>query len=169
MDQIHSKLRISQFSEPLDASVGFNCADSLLLRWERIPNAVEYKVSVLGEERLEEVATVTDTFYIEQNTNEFSDRRFSIQPILASGDSLLPTPTFDYALQGVDCYVFSFFQTLALDTGFYLNLTLGTTYGIEEIIFERNDLSSSFIPISTISNPDNDTFSVLDEKSKSRI
>ncbi|WP_424961550.1 S8 family peptidase [Ekhidna sp.] len=148
-------------SEPLSASVGFNCADSLMLRWNPSPNAIDYTVFSLGVEELEMVTTVSDTFLVIPDTSVFSTRKFSIQPNLPDGKGLLPAPTFDYTLQGVDCYVFSFFQTVALDTGIYLNLRLGTTYGMEEVIFERNEFDS-FTTIETISSPDYEEITFLD-------
>lgn len=148
-------------SEPLSASVGFNCADSLMLRWNPSPNAINYTVFSLGVEELEMVTTVSDTFLVLPDTSVFSSRKFSIQPNLPGGKGLLPAPTFDYTLQGVDCYVFSFFQTVALDTGIYLNLRLGTSYGMEEVIFERNELDS-FTTIETISSPDSEEITFLD-------
>ncbi len=151
-------------SEPLSAFVGFNCADSLLLKWDAIPAASEYTISILGNEQLEELTTVTDTFYIIQNTQEFADQRFSIQPTISSGIKLLPTPSFNYTLQGIECFVFSFFQTVSLDTGIYLNLSLGTTYGIEEIIFERNVSGTSYIPIDRIPSPSSESILILDEE-----
>ena len=57
--------------------------------------------------------------------------------------------------------MFSFFQTVALDTGIYLNLRLGTSYGMEEVIFERNELDS-FTTIETISSPDSEEITFLD-------
>lgn len=129
-------------SETFSAEVGFNCADSVLLKWDPSPNAMNYTVSNLGTESLEEYTVTADTFLIIPNKGSFSDTRFSIQPNLPSGKSVLPTPTFDYTLQGIECFVFSFFQTVALDTGIYLNLSLGTTYGIDRIVFERNNFSS---------------------------
>ncbi len=148
-------------SQSLNASVGFNCGDSLMLRWANVPEAQDYTVSVLGNENLEEVATVSDTFLIVIKS-DFNDRRFSIQPNISTQKKLLPAPTFDYALQGVECYVFSFFQTVALDTGIYLNMSLGTTYGIDEVVFERNELSNGYIEINTLSNIDTDEITILD-------
>jgi hypothetical protein len=149
-------------SVPQSASVGFNCGDSLMLKWNPSPNAINYTVYNLGEEELEEYTTVNDTFLIIPNIVTLESRRFSIQPNLSSGKNLIPTPTFDYTLQGVECYVFSLFQQVALDTGIYVNLTLGTTYGIEEIIIERNDFNS-FKEIFRISNPQANEISILDD------
>lgn len=149
-------------SVPQSASVGFNCGDSLMLKWNPSPNAINYTVYNLGEEELEEYTTVNDTFLIIPNIVTLESRRFSIQPNLTSGKNLIPTPTFDYTLQGVECYVFSLFQQVALDTGIYVNLTLGTTYGIEEIIIERNDFNS-VKEIIRISNPQANEISILDD------
>lgn len=149
-------------SAPLDASVGFNCGDSLMLRWNPIQKAVDYTVYALGTSSLEEISTVSDTFLVINNKSSLVDQRFTIQPNLEGGKNLLPAPTFDYTLQGVGCYVFSFFQTVALDTGIYLNLRLGTTYGIEEISFQRN-INIEFEEIATVVHPQNDTYVLLDD------
>lgn len=148
-------------SEPLSASVGFNCADSLMLRWNSSPNAVDYTVYNLGIEKLEAYATVADTFLVIPDTSVFPNRWFTIQPNLTGGSRLLSAPTFNYSLQGVNCYVFSFFQTVALDTGIYLDLRLGTTYGMEEVVFERNELDE-YVVIETINNPDKEVINFLD-------
>lgn len=149
-------------SQPLATSVGFNCGDSVLLRWKGAANAVDYSIYNLGDETLEEFATTSDTFLVVPNKSSLTTNRFSIQPNLPSGSTLLPSPSFDYALQGVDCYIFSFFQTIALDTGIYLNLSLGTTYGIDRISFERNTVTS-FEEIGSISTFDGDEYVFLDE------
>lgn len=150
-DEVKARIRIGMdvfetdffsVSEPLDTRVGFSCADSVMLRWEAIPGATDYTVFNMGNKLLEEIVTVSDTSLIIEN-NAVLDRRFSIRPNLPSGNSLIQTPTFDYTLQGIDCYIYTFFQTVALDTGIYLNLDLGTIYGIEEVVFERFDSQTS--------------------------
>ncbi len=148
-------------SEPLSSKVGFNCSDSLMLRWSPADNAMDYTIRNLGAESLEEYATTSDTFLVIPNKGSFSSRMFSIQPNLPGGKELLPTPTFDYALQGIECYVFSFFQSVALDTGIYLNLSLGTTYGIDRIVLERNNFSE-FEEIQIIEEVDKEVISYLD-------
>ncbi|WP_420315904.1 S8 family peptidase [Ekhidna sp.] len=128
-------------SVPLKASVGFNCADSLMIKWDQSDNAVNYIVSSLGEKRMEELTNTSDTFLIISEASSLGDTRISIQPVLNDENKLLPTPTFDFTRQGVECYVSTFFQTVSLDTGIYLNLTLGTFYGIESIQFQRNNFN----------------------------
>ncbi|WP_462250741.1 S8 family serine peptidase [Ekhidna sp.] len=150
-------------SEPLTTSVGFNCGDSLLLKWHPVTDAMDYTILTLGTESLDNFETTTDTFFVVSNVNELPTNRFSVRPNLPSGKSLLPAPTFDYTLQGVGCYVFSFFQTVALDTGIHLNLTLGTTYGIDRIEFERNDFINGFQQIGSITTFDGEEYSFLDE------
>lgn len=150
-------------SAPLNASVGFNCADSLLLKWPPVQNASTYTVYSLIGSQLEELMTTSDTFSVIDNKSSLTDNRFSIQPNLPNGQQLLPTPTFDYTLQGVECYVISFFQSIALDTGIYLNLDLGTIYGIEEIIFERSN-GIAFEEIGSIVSPGNEMIRYLDSQ-----
>jgi hypothetical protein len=148
-------------SRPFKTKVGFNCADSLMLRWPPSPSAESYNVFHLGDRRLEKMITTVDTFLVINNKGKLSDRRFSIQPNVSSGKSLIGSPTFDYAQQGVECYVFSFFQQIVLDTGIYLNLTLGTTYGIEEVVFNRFD-GRTHTEIGRIATPTDDFINVLD-------
>ncbi len=150
-------------SAPLTTSVGFNCGDSLLLKWHPVDDVIDYTILTLGAESLEDFETTTDTFFVVSNVSELPTNRFSVRPNLPSGKSLLPAPTFDYTLQGVGCYVFSFFQTVALDTGIHLNLTLGTTYGIDRIEFERNDFINGFQQIGSITTFDGEEYSFLDE------
>ncbi|MEO9484257.1 MAG: S8 family peptidase [Ekhidna sp.] len=153
---------IFTISEPLSAKVGFNCGDSVMLRWDVSPNAMDYTISSLGEKNMEEFATTADTFLVIPDKGVFASRQFSIQPNLPSGKQLLPTPAFDYTLQGVECYVFSFFQSIALDTGIYLNLSLGTTAGIERIVFERFE-SDSYKEIGGIPDVSKEEYAFLDE------
>jgi hypothetical protein len=148
-------------SRPFKPKVGFNCADSLMLRWPPSPNAESYNIFHLGERMLEKMITTVDTFLVINNKGNLSDRRFSIQPNVSSGKTLIGSATFDYALQGVECYVFSFFQEVVLETGIYLNLTLGTTYGIEEIVFNRFD-GRELIEIGKITRPEKDFINMLD-------
>lgn len=149
-------------SEPLQASVGFACGDSLMLRWKPSPNAVSYDIRNLGVENLDAFENTSDTFLIVNNASNLTSLFFSIQPNLASGKPLLPNPTYDVLEQGVNCFIFSFFQSVALDTGIYLNLSLGTTYGMDRIVFERNN-RDSYDVIETITELDTETYSFLDD------
>lgn len=127
-------------SRPIDYAVGFSCADSLMLKWGRSISAKEYDVKVLKDGVMQSFAVVEDTFLIIPDVSLMYDQRVSVQPRLPDLKSLISTPAFDYEVQGVGCYVFSFFQSVALDTGIYLNLQLGTAYGIREVVFERKHL-----------------------------
>lgn len=149
-------------SRPLKPRVGFNCGDSVMVKWPIIPNAESYTIFRLGEKVLEEIITTTDTALIINNKNAIIDQRLSIRPNLAD-KSLLRSPTFDYSLQGVDCYVMSFFQEISLDTGIYLNLDLGTSYGIEELVFYRLE-GINRLKIDEIINPTKEDIRLLDSQ-----
>lgn len=153
---------VFSISRPFKPKVGFNCSDSAMLRWPVVPSATNYSVLNMGSSVLEEVTTTSDTFLILPNKSTFADNRFSIRPNLGSGKSLVQTPAFDYALQGVECYVFSFFPQIVLDTGIYLNLMLGTSYGVKSVDFYRFD-GRERVVISAISDVTTDLISILDE------
>ncbi|MEM6736851.1 MAG: S8 family peptidase [Bacteroidota bacterium] len=149
-------------STPLSTSVGFNCADSVMLRWDSSPNASNYEIYRMGDKELELFTTASDTFYIVHDKNSLPDTRFAIVPKLDSDQSLIITPTFDYEQQGIECYVASFFQTNASEKGIYLSLSLGTTYGVDEIIFQRNSLNG-FDQIVQLSDLTTDSITFLDD------
>ncbi|MEM0939649.1 MAG: S8 family peptidase [Bacteroidota bacterium] len=148
-------------SNPPSTSVGFNCADSVMLRWDSSPYASSYEIYRMGNKKLELFTTTPDTFHIVNNKSSLPDTRFAIVPKLGSNQSLIITPTFDYKQQGIECYVASFFQTNVLEKGIYLDLSLGTTYGVDKIIFQRNHLNG-FEQIVQLSDLTTDSITFLD-------
>ncbi|MEQ9404749.1 MAG: S8 family serine peptidase [Cyclobacteriaceae bacterium] len=148
-------------SRPLDVSVGFVCSDSVRLQWPQVTGVSNYEVSNMGSKFLEPFQTTTDTAIVIKNAGGIADYRFSVLPIMET-KPLLPSATLDYTRQGIECFVFSFFQEVALDTGIYLNLQLGTVYGIERITFKRVSASGNRI-IDVIEAPENPEIRILDD------
>lgn len=123
-------------SRPVSVSNGFNCGDSVMIQWTHAEGADAYKVYTFEVGEMKTVTTLTDTFLI-LNKNKISSRRFVVEPFLTGGDAFLRTPLFDYDLLGRDCYLVSFNTQVVPEEGVYLNITLGTFYGVKEMVIEH--------------------------------
>ncbi len=150
-------------SNPTDISVGFVCSDSLRLQWNAIEDASSYDVYSLGTQKLELLTNTSDTAMVLTDvSNTFQNTNFRIVPRLDNGKELISSLTIDYTLQGIECFIFSFFQQVELDAGIYLDLTLGTTYGIEQVTFQRKE-GSDFTTFSQVMEPGSAEILILDE------
>lgn len=152
-------------STPLDVSVGFVCSDSLRLQWESVEAVAEYEIFTMGDQVLEFFQTTSDTALTIGNIGELTDNRFSVVPVLPTDQQLMSSITLDYTRQGIECFIFSFFQEVVLDTGIYLNLRLGTVYGIEKLTFERGSGATTSV-VSAIDKPSAAEYRVLDSDPK---
>ncbi|MEP2772882.1 MAG: S8 family peptidase, partial [Fulvivirga sp.] len=142
-------------SRPTRMSVGFNCPDSVMLQWNNIAEATSYDVLTLGDKFLEVAATTSDTSVV-LSKSQFSSKYWTIKPKNSSGKSFIQSYTIDYELQGVDCYLISFFPEITRDNKFFLNLEVGTTYGIDEVVFQRFE-DGEFIDAYTVEPQSNIT------------
>lgn len=122
-------------SRPVDTSVGFNCADSVLIQWAPLDGATEYRVYALRYSELQVIATEPDTSFIFQK-KQFDTSLFAVEPVL-TGKAAIRTPTFNYNALSAGCFLISFYDEVVPQEGVYLNVQLGTTYGIKQILLEH--------------------------------
>lgn len=149
-------------SRPLKVSVGFNCADSVMLFWNKFENTSPFVLYTLGEKYMEPLLETTDTAVV-LDKSEYPYTLYSVAPKIEDNKTGLRNLTFDYSFQGVDCYLSSFFALEDQLLGHVaLNLSLGTNYQIARIIFEREQ-NENFITITTIDNPPSNIIEALDE------
>jgi Subtilase family len=120
----------------LRTSVGFNCTDSVMLQWQRVANATYYQVHTLGSKFMESFFTTSDTFAIFNKAN-LSSVYYAVQPVFIDGVRPIRSLTFDYSLQGVDCFLSTFTALNRFDDGIELMVQVGTTYGIDSVVFEH--------------------------------
>jgi len=129
-------------------SIGFNCADSVLLYWSKNKGISNYQLYGMGTKYLQPVSSVADTQYIfDKYTLPYTI--FAVAPIINSQPGVKSYAT-DYATQGVDCYVKNLLADLVNNTGI-IQLSIGTTYQIKKIVFEKNK-GGNFSSISEFSN-----------------
>lgn len=116
-------------------SVGFNCADSVMLNWQALPGVSQYRVLRLGNLYLEPFRITNDTFLVFSKTNEPSVH-YAVEPLIAS-KPLVRSYTFDYNLQGTGCYIRTLLADLTLSNQALLQLQLSTIAGVRSVAFEK--------------------------------
>ncbi|MEH0153101.1 S8 family serine peptidase [Limibacter armeniacum] len=159
VDGISYKTDTFLISTPEQVKVGFNCTDSVRLQWRQVAGASHYKVKTLGAVWMDEILQTADTA-VTLAKADYPTSLFSIQPVLENGMMPLRSLTFDYATQGVGCYLSSFYPENYGTEGVYLNVGLGTYFGVKDVQFERMT-EGGFIAIGTV-KPESTTVRFLD-------
>ncbi|MBK5271578.1 MAG: S8 family serine peptidase, partial [Bacteroidia bacterium] len=135
-------------SKRFDVKVGFNCIDSFLLFWNKIPGVSNYQVYRLGTKYMEPLTVINDTAIIlGKQTN--ASLYYAIAPLI-NGKTGVRSFGFNYTTQGTGCYIKTFYPLLVNNT-VLLTLELGTIYNIKNITWEKQTLNG-FVPLQTISN-----------------
>jgi hypothetical protein len=114
--------------------VGLQCSDSVLLYWSKVPGAQRYTVFNYYGIRLQAIRNTADTFLVYKIASPATDY-FAVESVI--GNTAGPRSlTFKSSLQGVECYIKSFYAVYNDGTAL-LSATLGTTYNVREVSFER--------------------------------
>ena len=143
---------IFTISRLLKPFVGFNCQDSVMLNWNHRKNTESYVLYTLGDKYLTPVLETQDTAVI-LNKEEHPYMLYAVAPQFQDNKTGFRSLTFNYAFQGVNCYLSTFYALENLDNEVVdLTLTVGTTYGIASVIFER-EANGNYEPIHTINDP----------------
>lgn len=131
--------------------IGFNCPDSLLIYWAKLPFVNNYRLYKLGNLYMEPVLSTADSFVVLQKKTNPS-LYYAVAPVVA-GKEGVRSYTINYTLQGIDCYIRSFISRLVNNTA-ELSLSLGTLYNINKIVLEKMD-GNSFKPVQQLLNNTN--------------
>ncbi len=139
----------------ISTEVLYNCEQELLISWPVINNADEYKVFNLGETYLEPLA-ITETNQLKILKTDLKTNFLSVVPVFkgVEGEKGL---TIDISIQGVGCYVNTFFAFLEDDLRINSTLNLGTSVNIQKVEFFKRDeqgislLNTAIPPFSTLS------------------
>jgi len=122
-------------SNSLNAKVGFNCADSFMLYWNKPAEVDSFIVYKLGDRYMEEFKRAKDSFIVIKKSNNASVH-YAVAPIVSTKNTGLINESFNYATQGVECYIKNFLVDLVQDNANLL-LNLGTLYQIKSIEAEK--------------------------------
>lgn len=114
--------------------VGFNCPDSALLFWDRIPGVDTYRVYRLADKYLQPVVTSTDTSIIVRQPG--NSLYYTVAPMTGNREGL-KAYTINYQLQGVDCYLKTFLADLVNGNTGSLYAEIGSIYNVKSVTFEK--------------------------------
>jgi hypothetical protein len=136
-------------SRPIQVKVGFNCADSVLLTWNKIENADQYSIQALSSNFLQPVALRTDTAFIFAKS-DINSQHFTVAPLQQTSEGTKGF-TIDYETQGVACYLQEFLAQLVSNKA-SISLILGSTYNLQQIEIQQ-DKGPVFASFQTIADP----------------
>ena len=146
----------------LKIQVGYDCEEDILIFWNKEKEATGYEVLNLGEQYLQPILTTSDTFAI-LNRSQLTTNYFSVRAVFLANRSTLVN-TLNIKLQGIGCYIKSFFaQKYITDKEASFILDLGTSYGLKEIILERQE-NDSFKFLERLNQPFGTRFAFTDAK-----
>jgi hypothetical protein len=125
-------------STPVLVRVGFNCADSVMLYWNRVPAVTSYTVYRLGEKYLQPYAVTADTSIIIRQPGPLY--YYTVAPNINAGRQGAKAYTINFTTQGVDCYLRTFLADLeAGSSGSQARLTIeiGSYYNVKSLTVEK--------------------------------
>lgn len=135
-------------SPELTLRIGFNCPDSVMLFWSNILSNAGYRLYGLGDQYLEPILSLSDTFIVLKK-NGYPQRRFAVEAVNVSGVGNRRSPAPDIYSQGLGCYFRRFQADWYGGSSIELELSIGTTYGINSITVEKR-AGSVFIPLTEL-------------------
>ncbi|HEY9258259.1 S8 family peptidase [Chitinophaga sp.] len=124
-------------SPQLTIHTGFDCSDTVLLYWNAQPDAAAYQLYTMGSTTLIPYSQPRDTFVFIPKSMA-SSVYFAVSPIATAGWTGMRSYTADYSQQGVGCYVSSLLADKTTDNKVLLSLTLGSTWHLNNLYWERS-------------------------------
>jgi hypothetical protein len=160
MNFASSNFRSDSFtiSKRFDVFVGFNCPDSFMLYWHKVPGIGRYYVYRLGDKYMEPLLITTDTAVIlEKQANP--SLYYAVAPVI-NNQTGVRSYGYNYTTQGVGCYIRSFIGQLINNTA-QLDLQVGTIYNLKSITWQKLTLNG-YVSLQTISSMQGLRFSYTD-------
>ena len=132
-----------------NTGVGFNCPDSFLFFWNKLPGITNYRVYKLGAKYLEPIAVTSDSFLLLAKATNPS-LHYAVAPIIGSKEGV-KSYTINYTMQGVECYFRSFLAFLVGNSA-QLTISLGTLYNINKVVLEKFN-GTEYVTLQQFVNP----------------
>jgi len=123
-------------SQRTETGVGFNCPDSFMVYWTKIPGVTDYRFYMLEQKYLEP-KFVTSASQLVLSKANYPSHYFAVAPIIGNMEGV-KSYTLDYTNAGVGCYIRSFIGVL-VNNAAELTLELGTLYNVSSIALEKFD------------------------------
>ncbi|OQP65312.1 hypothetical protein A3860_16725 [Niastella vici] len=115
--------------------VGFNCPDSVMISWDRVPGIKKYAVYQLTDKYLQLIAPAADTSFIVSQPG--GRLWYTVAPVISNGRYGMKAYTINVTTQGVDCYLKNFLVDLVNNNTASLTAEIGTTYNVKSFTFEK--------------------------------
>lgn len=155
-------------SSPRILGVGYVCKDVVVLNWNPQPGAKNYTLYNIVDNILSPVLTLADTV-VKLDASKINSKYFAVA---ANGIDFtgIKSYTIDYTQQGVACYIRSLFASVTDDQRVRIDLNIGSTLDLKNIIWEKQTGSNTFSvlqqtkPISNLLD-----YAIFDEKPKAGI
>jgi len=145
-------------SKRFDVLVGFNCPDSFMLFWNRIPGVDGYQVYRLGEKYMEPLLATLDTAVVLAKQTDPS-LYYAIAPLI-NNKTGVRSYAYNYTNQGVACYVRTLLGQLVVNSA-KLDLQLGTSYNVKSITWQKLT-TSGYVPLKTVDSISGLAYSYID-------
>jgi hypothetical protein len=145
-------------SRLLPLRTGFNCPDSFMLVWPRVPAALQYNLYKLGSKYMEILQTISDTVIVLQKNNNNS-LHYAVAPVIGGREGVKSYGT-NYTTQGVLCYFKSWYADKVSSTA-RLSLELGSIYNITNIVVQKI-IGRDTIILQTVSLPNSLNYTFTD-------
>ncbi|MFW0716575.1 S8 family peptidase [Pedobacter sp. N23S346] len=155
-------------SSPRELKVGYVCKDGLVLSWNPQVGAKDYTVYSIINNVLSSVLTVADTL-IKLDMNSIASKYYAVAAN-GTGFTGLKSYTIDYTQQGVACYTRSLLASTTADDKIRLDLSIGTTLDIKNIIWEKQTGVNTYTVLQQ-TKPVNNVldYAIFDDKPKPGI
>ncbi|GAB2830299.1 S8 family peptidase [Ferruginibacter profundus] len=115
--------------------IGFNCADSALLYWNKNKGITDYQLYGMGAKYLQPLFIIKDTQFV-FNKAALPYLNFAVAPVIKNPVAGVKSYATNYSTQGVDCYIRNLLADLVTNNA-VIKLDIGTTYLIKKIVFEK--------------------------------
>lgn len=122
-------------SPRLALQTGYDCGDSAMIFWNTLPHAGGYQLYNMGTTYLLPYTQTADTFLTIAAAG--NSPYYAVSPLHTDGWNGLKSYATNYQLQGTGCYFKSLLATENGDENVLLHLSLGTTYRLERLYWER--------------------------------
>ncbi|GGI24683.1 S8 family peptidase [Pedobacter mendelii] len=155
-------------SAPRNLTVGYACADAVVLNWNSQPNAKDYTLYTIFDNKLSPFLNTADTI-IKLDKAKIMGNYFAVAAN-GNGFSGLKSYTIDYTQQGVSCYTRSLSASVVAGQKIQLDLSIGTTLDLKNIIWEKQAGVNTFIVLKQTNVSGNQlNYSIFDENPKNGL
>lgn len=135
-------------SPQLDLNLGFECVDSFMLYWDRLPED-SYELLQLGSRYMEPFLQTSDTAVV-LSVQQHPPLYYSVRPIIGNRKGLRSNSL--NRAQGSGCYVTSFYLQLQTPEAAHFKSELGTLYLVSEVNLQKF-INGNYTTIRTSKDP----------------